>query len=70
MKLELREVVSAVQLEGLMTGELDLGMARPPVKRPGIVSRPLLHEQLIAALPTGHPPVDITRQLTLNDLDG
>ncbi len=70
VKLELREMVSAAQIEGLMTGELDLGMARPPVKRPGIVSRPLLHEQLIAALPAAHPLVDITRQLTLNDLDG
>jgi DNA-binding transcriptional LysR family regulator len=69
VKLELREMVSAVQLEGLMTGELDLGMARPPLKRPGLVSRPLLHEQLIAALPAGHPLCDITRQLTLNDLD-
>ena len=38
VKLELREMVTAVQLEGLMTGELDLGMARPPVKRPGLVS--------------------------------
>ena len=70
VKLELREMVSAAQIEGLMTGELDLGMARPPVKRPGIVSRPLLHEQLIAALPAAHPLVDITRQLTVNDLDG
>ena len=70
VKLELREMVSAAQIEGLMTGELDLGMARPPVKRPGIVSRPLLHEQLIAALPVAHPLVDITRQLTVNDLDG
>lgn len=69
VKLELREMVSAAQIEGLMTGELDLGMARPPLKRPGIVSRPLLHEQLIAALPVAHPLVDITRQLTLNDLD-
>ena len=70
VKLELREMVSAAQIEGLMTGELDLGMARPPLKRPGIVSRPLLHEQLIAALPVAHPLVDITRQLTVNDLDG
>src|SRR5690349_17708160 len=31
--LDLREMVTSVQLEGLMTGELDLGMARPPVKR-------------------------------------
>lgn len=68
--LDLREMVTAAQIEGLMTGELDLGMARPPLKRPGLVSRPLLHEQLIAALPASHPLVDVGRQLTLNDLDG
>jgi DNA-binding transcriptional LysR family regulator len=70
VKLELREMVSAAQIEGLMTGEIDLGMARPPLKRPGIVSRPLLHEQLVAALPAEHPLVGQARQLTLNDLDG
>ncbi|QNJ92947.1 LysR family transcriptional regulator [Mycolicibacterium fluoranthenivorans] len=70
VKLELREMVSAAQIEGLMTGEIDLGMARPPLKRPGIVSRPLLHEQLVAALPAEHPLVSQARQLTLNDLDG
>ncbi|MCX2713991.1 LysR substrate-binding domain-containing protein [Mycolicibacterium sp. J2] len=70
VKLELREMVSAAQIEGLMTGEIDLGMARPPLKRPGIVSRPLLHEQLVVALPAGHPLVGQARQLTLNDLDG
>jgi DNA-binding transcriptional LysR family regulator len=70
VKLELREMVTSVQLESLLNGELDLGMARPPVKRPGLVSRPLLHEQLIAALPMGHPLADLGRQLTLNDLDG
>ena len=70
VKLELREMVSSVQIEALMSGEIDLGMARPPLKRPGIVSRPLLHEQLVAALPAGHPLTGQARQLTLNDLDG
>jgi DNA-binding transcriptional LysR family regulator len=70
VKLELREMVSSVQIEALMSGEIDLGMARPPLKRPGIVSRPLLHEQLVAALPAGHPLADQVRELTLNDLDG
>lgn len=70
VKLELREMVSSVQIEALMSGEIDLGMARPPLKRPGIVSRPLLHEQLVAALPAGHPLTEQARQLTLNDLDG
>ncbi|MCT7657981.1 LysR substrate-binding domain-containing protein [Mycobacterium deserti] len=70
VKLDLREMVTAAQIDGLMTGELDLGMARPPLKRPGLVSRPLLHEQLVAALPEHHPLVSLGRQLTLNDLDG
>ena len=70
VKLDLREMVTAVQLDGLMSGEVDLGMARPPVKRPGLVSRPLLHEQLIAALPEEHPLASLNRQLTLTDLDG
>jgi DNA-binding transcriptional LysR family regulator len=70
VKLDLREMVTAVQVEGLMTGEVDLGMARPPIRRPGLVSRPLLHEQLIAALPEAHPLVGLGRGLTLNDLDG
>jgi DNA-binding transcriptional LysR family regulator len=69
VKLELREMVSSVQVEALMTGELDLGMARPPLNRPGLVSRPLLHEQLIVALPLEHPLAGIARQLTLSDLD-
>jgi DNA-binding transcriptional LysR family regulator len=70
VKLDLREMVSAAQLEGLTSGEIDLGMARPPLKRPGIVSRPLLHEQLVAAIPAAHPLAGLERQLTLNDLDG
>ena len=39
VKLDLREMVTAVQLEGLMTGEVDLGMARPPVRRRGAAVR-------------------------------
>src|SRR3954467_5429266 len=53
VKLDLREMVTAVQIEGLMPGGSGPGIMRPPVKRPGIVSRPLLHEQLVAALPVG-----------------
>ncbi|MBS1694661.1 MAG: LysR family transcriptional regulator [Actinobacteria bacterium] len=67
--IELREMVTAAQIDGLTTGELDLGMARPPLKRPGLVSRPLLHEQLIAAVPVDHPLAGLGRQLTLTDLD-
>jgi DNA-binding transcriptional LysR family regulator len=55
VKIVLREMVSAVQMESLAIGDLDLGLARPPLKRPGIASRPVLHESLVAALPADHP---------------
>ncbi len=69
VKLDLREMVTAAQIDGLLIGELDLCMARPPLNRPGLVSRPLLHEQLVAALPATHPLANLPRELTLADLN-
>ncbi|ART70806.1 LysR family transcriptional regulator [Mycobacterium dioxanotrophicus] len=68
--LDLRELPTAAQVEALLAGELDLGLARPHFKRPGLASRPLLHEQLVAALPAAHPLARLQRPLTLSDIDG
>ncbi len=70
VKLDLREMVTAVQLEGLMTGEVDLGMARPPVKRPGsgvTAAAARAADRRAARRPSAR---GLGRQLTLNDLDG
>lgn len=68
VELVLREMVSSAQMEALAVGDLDLGLARPPMKRPGIASRPVLHEPLVAALPTAHPLAERSK-LTVEDFD-
>jgi DNA-binding transcriptional LysR family regulator len=55
VKVVLREMVSSAQIDAISSGELDLGLVRPDVTRPGIASRVIHHERLVAALPKGHP---------------
>jgi len=53
--LELYEMVSADQVEGLLSGQLDVALLRPPVDRAAFASRPLMAEALAAALPPDDP---------------
>jgi len=53
--LDLREMVSADQVEGLLTGLIDIGFVRPPVQRHEFDTVCVLHEPLVAALPAGDP---------------
>lgn len=49
----LRELVSTDQMDGLVKGNVDIGLLRPIVARPGVVSRPLMQDRLVVALPEG-----------------
>ncbi len=49
----LRELVSTDQMDGLVKGTVDIGLLRPIVARPGIVSRPLMKDRMVVALPEG-----------------
>jgi DNA-binding transcriptional LysR family regulator len=49
----LRELVSTDQMDGLVKGSVDIGLLRPIVARPGIVTRPLMQDRLVVALPVG-----------------
>jgi DNA-binding transcriptional LysR family regulator len=51
VSLILRELVSTDQMDGLVKGTVDIGLLRPIVGRPGIVSRPLMRDRLVIALP-------------------
>jgi DNA-binding transcriptional LysR family regulator len=51
VSLILRELVSTDQMDGLVKGTVDIGLLRPIVARPGIVSRPLMRDRLVIALP-------------------
>lgn len=66
----LREEVTAVQVEGLRRGELDLGLARPPFDTDLLSSRLLVRERLVAALPAGHPLAAKQGPLEPRDFDG
>ncbi|CAM5426615.1 LysR family transcriptional regulator OS=Streptomyces antimycoticus OX=68175 GN=SANT12839_007830 PE=3 SV=1 [Streptomyces antimycoticus] len=68
--LVLRERVSATQMEELRSGELDLGLVRPPVPGTGLEHCPLHREALLAAIPAGHPLAAPDRVPHVRDLDG
>jgi len=52
--LVLNEEVTKAQLEHLLSGQLDIGLVRPPITRPELRSTRVLTEPLIAAVPSGH----------------
>jgi DNA-binding transcriptional LysR family regulator len=50
--LVLREMVTADQVEGIASGDVDLGFVRPPVTRAGLLSRVVQSERLLLAGPS------------------
>jgi DNA-binding transcriptional LysR family regulator len=66
--IELQELVTGEQLTGLLTGELDLGLARPPFDQATFDSRLLYRESMVLAVPEGHPLSLLDRAVTADDL--
>jgi DNA-binding transcriptional LysR family regulator len=66
----LREMVTRDQVAALLTGEIDLGLARPPFDTETFESRLLHREALLAALPVEHPLTRVGRPLGAADLAG
>lgn len=54
VRIQLEEATTSRQLQGLMTGRLDLGFLRPPVKEPDLQWEYLIQEKLLVALPERH----------------
>ena len=52
--LELHEMVSFRQIEALDSGELEVGLLRPPIDTRHYRSRLVAREKLLLAVPTGH----------------
>lgn len=52
--LVLREAVSVDQLEALSKGQIDIGLLRPVVNRPGVTTELVRKDRLVAAVPEGH----------------
>ncbi|TQJ34871.1 LysR family transcriptional regulator [Arthrobacter sp. SLBN-122] len=65
--IELQELVTGDQLAGLLTGELDLGLARPPFDRETFDSHLLYRESMMLAVPEGHRLTLLGRSITADD---
>lgn len=65
--IELQELVTGEQLDGLLTGELDLGLARPPFDARTFDSRLLSRESMVLAVPAGHPLAALDRDIGPED---
>lgn len=50
----LKEMVTADQLEALASGQIDAALLRPPLARPDLLSRRVVSEPLLAAVPLDH----------------
>ena len=68
--VDLHEMVTREQIDALLAGEIDLGMARPPFDADMFDSRPLRREPLLVAAPAGHPLAALGRPVMSADLVG
>nr|BFE74783.1 LysR substrate-binding domain-containing protein [Actinoplanes digitatis] len=69
IELDLKgELLTPDQVAALLSGELDVGFLRPPVRDPGLDVHVLRSEPLIVALPVSHPLAH-RRRVRLEDLD-
>lgn len=63
------EMLAPAQLDALRSGDIDIGLMRPPVPDAGIRCVTLRRDRLIAALPAGHP-LALRDELDIADLRG
>ena len=66
--LDLFEMVTREQIAGLLNGEIDLGLARPPFDKTAFASRLLHREELLLAVPSGHRLSHLDRPVSAEDL--
>jgi DNA-binding transcriptional LysR family regulator len=65
--IDLQELVTGEQIQGLLSGGLDLGLARPPFDRDIFDSHLLYKESMMLAVPSGHRLADLTRPIEDSD---
>lgn len=66
--VDLQELVTGEQIQGLLSGGLDLGLARPPFDREIFDSHLLYTEPMMLAVPGGHRLADLSRPIEDTDL--
>jgi DNA-binding transcriptional LysR family regulator len=68
VRVEVREMAIADQLDALVEGRVDVGILRPPIDDVRLDSIPLLDEAFLVALPDAHPLAS-SKVVHLRDLD-
>lgn len=66
--IDLQELVTGEQIQALLTGELDLGLARPPFDNEVFDSRLLYRESMVLAVPADHRLTLLGRDIENGDL--
>jgi DNA-binding transcriptional LysR family regulator len=66
----LTEMVTGAQIEALLAGEIDVGLARGPARTQPLTARPVASESMVLAVPNGHPLTGLRRVPTLSDVAG
>ncbi|MFJ2621254.1 LysR family transcriptional regulator [Glutamicibacter sp. NPDC087344] len=69
VELSLRPLTTDEQIEQLLEERLDLGVLRDPVRLPGVDLEEIYTEQLMVALPSGHP-LAAEAELSIEQLAG
>lgn len=59
----LKEMVSGEQMESLLTGRIDLGLLRPPVRKPDFAAMPVLRERFVVCRHSSVPEAERPRRL-------
>lgn len=67
--IDLQELVTGEQIQGLLTGGLDLGLARPPFDREIFDSHLLYRESMMLAVPEGHRLTQLSRPVEDTDIN-
>lgn len=67
--IDLQELVTGEQIQGLLTGGLDLGLARPPFDRDTFDSHLLYRESMMLAVPEGHRLTQLSRPVEDTDIN-
>lgn len=61
VRLDLAPLASGEQVEGLLAGEIDVGVVRDADPLPGVRLEPIAEERLVCVLPAGHPLAELER---------
>lgn len=70
VEVSVDEMVSHAQIAAVERGAIDLAFVRPEPERPGLVSRVILQEPLVAAIGRRHPLAVTSRSLAVEELAG